>query len=247
MRFATFALLATYGFLLPQGTRGEPKGRAIADLYEVAAIPEPTEIDRLVSESLKAYKLELAPLCNDSVFIRRVYLDLTGSLPPPKSVVAFLRSEEPAKRADLIDRLMDSEDYALYQSLRWGDALRIKSEFPINLWPNAVQAYSQWVLDAVRDNMPYDTFARALLTSSGSNFRVPPVNFYRAVQNTDANSLASAVALTFMGTRLEKWQEADRMKMEAFFDDVAFKPADDWPTATRSSKSMMRPNRRPTT
>ena len=54
--------------------------------------------------------------------------------------------------------------------MRWGDVLRVKSEFPGNLWPNAVQAYHRWIRDSLRRNVPYDQFARDLLTSSGSNF-----------------------------------------------------------------------------
>ena len=93
--------------------------------------------------------------------------------------------------------------------MKWCDLLRVKSEFPINLWPNAVQAYHRWIREALRANMPYDRFARELLTSSGSNFRVPPVNFYRAVQGRARNPIAAAVALTFMGRRIETWP-ADR-------------------------------------
>ena len=55
--------------------------------------------------------------------------------------------------------------------MKWCDTLRVKSEFPINLWPNAVQAYHRWIRTAIRDNVPYDRFARELLTASGSNFR----------------------------------------------------------------------------
>ena len=82
----------------------------------------------------------------------------------------------------LIDRLLERPEFADYWAMKWCDLLRVKSEFPINLWPNAVQAYHRWIRTAVRENMPYDQFARELLTASGSNFRVPPVNFYRAVQ-----------------------------------------------------------------
>ena len=67
--------------------------------------------------------------------------------------------------------------------MKWGDVLRIKAEFPVNLWPNAAQAYHRWVRASIAENKPYDKFARELLTSSGSNFRVGPVNFYRAIQN----------------------------------------------------------------
>ena len=69
--------------------------------------------------------------------------------------------------------------------MKWSELLRVKSEFPINLWPNAVQAYYRWIHTAIRDNMPYDRFARQLLISNGSNFRVPEVNFYRAVPKPD--------------------------------------------------------------
>ena len=80
-----------------------------------------------------------------------------------------------------------------------GDILRIKAEFPVNLWPNAAQAYHHWVRSSITENKPYDKFVREMLTSSGSNFRVGPVNFYRAIQNRTPDGIATTVALTFMG------------------------------------------------
>lgn len=79
-------------------------------------------------------------------------------------------------------------------SPRWGDELGdwlrktlhssvgltrdyFKSEFPINLWPNAVQAYHRWIRTCIKENLPYDRFAREMLVASGSNFRKPQVNF----------------------------------------------------------------------
>jgi len=66
-------------------------------------------------------------------------------------------------------------------------------------------------------------FARELLTSSGSNFRVPQVNFYRAIQGRQPSAIAGAVALTFMGVRFDKWPEKRREGLEAFFSRVAYK------------------------
>jgi hypothetical protein len=104
----------------------------------------------------------------------------------------------------------------------------VKSEFPINLWPNAVQAYHHWIRSSVRDNLPYDQFARALLTESGSNFRVPPVNFYRAVQSKEPQAIAQAVALTFMGVRADHWP-ADRLSaMAVFFSGIGYKATAEW-------------------
>src|SRR3972149_696882 len=103
-----------------------------------------------------------------------------------------------------------------------------EAEFPINLWPNAAQAYHHWIRASIKENVPYDRFVRELLTSNGSNFRVPPVNFYRAVQSREPPAIARAVALTFMGTRAEKWP-ADRLAgMAAFFARLGFKSTAEW-------------------
>ncbi|OPZ90371.1 MAG: hypothetical protein BWY73_01335 [candidate division TA06 bacterium ADurb.Bin417] len=169
-----------------------------------------------------------APLCSDEIFVRRVYLDVIGTLPEPAEVTAFLEDPRPDKRSALIDTLLARPEFADYWSLKWCDILRVKAEFPINLWPNAVQAYHRWIRDSLRENLPYDRFARALLTSSGSNFRVPPVNFYRAVQGRDAPSIARVVALTFMGTRLESWPAERRAGLEACFSRIAYKKTAEW-------------------
>ena len=107
--------------------------------------------------------------------------------------------------------------------MRWSDLLRVKSEFPINLWPNAVQAYHRWIRTSLRDNVPYDRFVRELLTSNGSNFRVPPVNFYRAVQSKEPYTIASAVALTFMGARADDWPRERLADMAVFFSQIGYK------------------------
>ena len=186
------------------------------------------EIDRLVLAGLTQAGIPPANLCSDEVFMRRVYLDMTGSLPPVSAVESFLRDANPNKRSALIDSLFLKPEFADYWTMKWCDILRVKAEFPVNLWPNAVQCYNRWVHDCVSANMPYDQFARALLTSSGSNFRVGPVNFYRAVQGRKPLSIASVVMLTLMGTRLDGWPDAEKKGMEAFFSRIAFKPTTEW-------------------
>ena len=172
--------------------------------------------------------IQPAPLCSDEVFIRRVYLDVIGTLPDPQDVRKFLRDTKLTKRAVLIDTLLETDAFADYWSLKWCDLLRVKAEFPINLWPNAVQAYHRWIHDAIEQTMPYNQFARELLTSSGSNFRVPQVNFYRAIQERSPSAIASAAALTFMGIRLEKLPQKQQHEMEAFFSRVAYKETAEW-------------------
>jgi hypothetical protein len=187
-----------------------------------------SRIDTLVSAGLKNRGIKPALLCSDEVFIRRVYLDVIGTLPSPPEIRKFLEDSNPNKRISLINRLLEREEFVDYWTLKWCDLLRVKSEFPINLWPNAVQAYYHWIHDCIRTNMPYDQFVRELLTSSGSNFRVPQVNFYRAIQGRQPSDIARTVALTFMGTRYESLPQSTRTNMEVFFSQVAYKKTAEW-------------------
>lgn len=186
------------------------------------------EIDRYVLSELSKRGIKPAKLCSDSVFIRRVHLDIAGTLPKAQEVRRFLENPRSDKRAALINTLLESDEFAQYTAMKWCDLLRVKSEFPINLWPNAVQAYHRCIYNALAENMPYDKFAHQFLTSSGSNFRVPPVNFYRAVQGRDPSSIASAAVLTFMGTRLETWPPERRRGMEVFFSRIGYKSTAEW-------------------
>src|SRR5579872_3448543 len=134
-------------------------------------------IDEIAFDAWKKGAIQPAYPASDEVFLRRVYLDAIGTLPTGEEAAKFLADPDPARRATLIDRLLDRPEFADYQAMHWYETLRIKSEFPINLWPNAVQAYAKWVHTAIAQNLPYDQFARRLLISNGSNFRVPEVNF----------------------------------------------------------------------
>jgi len=199
------------------------------NIYESSAPAIPAgELDRIVFAKLSA--LGIRPvLCSDAVFVRRAYLDVIGTLPTAEEVRDFLADPDTKnKRRKLIDRLLERSEFADYWAMRWGDILRIKAEFPVNLWPNAAQAYHRWVRASIAENKPYDRFVRELLTSSGSNFRVGPVNFYRAVQNRTPEGIASAVALTFMGSRADLWPAGRLSGMAVFFSQIGYKPTRQW-------------------
>ncbi len=197
--------------------------------FESDADPTPQgRIDELVVGRLKQLGIAPAKVCSDGVFVRRVYLDVTGTLPTADEAKRFLNDNDRDKRRKLVDRLLEREEYVDYWTMRWCDLLRVKSEFPINLWPNAVQAYHRWIRTCVKENVPYDRFVREMLTASGSNFRKPQVNFYRAVQSREPQAIAQAVALSFMGVRPEGWSEEQWSGTAAFFSQIAFKPTGEW-------------------
>jgi hypothetical protein len=203
-----------------------------------AALPAPYEsnipltpanqIDKLVISRLQELNIPPANVCSDPVFVRRVYLDVIGTLPTATEAQQFILDRNPDKRHTLVDRLLARTEFADYWAMKWGDLLRIKAEFPIDLWPNAAQAYHRWVHDSIRDNKPCDAFARELLTSSGSNFEVPPVNFYRAMQTRTPKGIAQTVALTFLGEHAENWPSNDLANLTAFFANIGYKYTAEW-------------------
>lgn len=185
-------------------------------------------IDALVFARLHALGIEPAHTCSDAVFVRRVFVDVIGTLPSAAETRQFLQDSDPGKRAALIDRLLTRPEFADYWAMKWSDLLRVKAEFPINLWPNAAQAYHRWIHTAVSDNLPYDQFARTLLTASGSNFRVGPANFYRAIPGRTPNTIAQTVALTFMGTRTGSWEPGQLEAMAMCFRYLGYKATGEW-------------------
>jgi hypothetical protein len=185
-------------------------------------------LDDAVLEDLRQHGISPAPRCSDEVFVRRVYLDAIGTLPTGIEAQQFINDRAPDKRSRLIDHLLERKEFADYWSLKWCDLLRVKSEYPINLWPNAVQAYHRWIWNSIRANKAYDQFVRELITTSGSNFRAPPVNFFRAIRDRTATTIGQSVALTFMGSRTDRWTDQQRADLAAFFQDVHYKKSHEW-------------------
>lgn len=203
--------------------------RWIEGLYE-SELPlhAHNSVDDFLFTDLIKHDIQRAKLCSDAVFLRRVYFDAIGTLPTVAQTKEFLANPDPRKRTQLIDHLLREPEFADYWAMKWCDILRVKAEFPINLWPNAAQAYHRWIHTAIEENLPYDDFTRQLLTSSGSNFRRPQVNFYRALQSKEPEAIAEVVALTFMGARTDNWPAGRLEGMSQFFAKVGFKPTGEW-------------------
>ena len=167
-------------------------------------------------------------MASGPVWMRRLHLDLAGRLPSPEEAKAFLASTDRTKRAALADRLLASDGYADYWSMRFCDILRVKSEFPINLWPNAVYVYHRRIRDFVLNDEPWDQFSRLLLTSSGSDFRDAEANFFRASPRRTPEGLAETVLLTFLGENWNKVPGASVKTVVPYFANVRIKDTREW-------------------
>ena len=184
---------------------------------------ENNAIDRLVNDRLKLLQIEPAVTCGDSVFLRRVYLDLTGLLPSTDLVRAFHSDGSPNKRAKLVDELLDSREFAHFQALQMADLLQVN---PKSLTDGRATLFAKWIAEAIYTNQPYDKITQQLLTASGNSREVAPANFYASLKNTE-NTVESTVQV-FMGARIqcakchnhpfENWTQDDYYSIGAVFN-----------------------------
>jgi hypothetical protein len=184
-------------------------------------------IDTHVFERLRKLRINPSPLCSDSLFLRRAYLDLLGLLPRPEETRAFLANRRPDKRARLVDALLARPEFVDYWAQRFSDILRNEEK---QLDHKGVQLYYQWIRQALAQDMPLNKFARELIASRGSTYSHPAANYYRALR--DPYTRAEATAQVFLGIRMQcarchnhpfnRWTQDDYHQLAAFFARVQY-------------------------
>jgi len=185
-------------------------------------LPQFNFIDKLVDAKLA--KLNIAPsgLCDDAEFLRRVFLDLTGTLPTADDARKFLASTTKDKRAKLVESLLERPEFADLWAMRWSDLLRVDRQ---PLGHQRAHLYYKWIRDSIATNKPFDEFARELITAEGPVNEVGPVNFFKVV--TKPGEVAGTVSQVFLGIRItcaechhhpfDRWKQSDYYGMTAFF------------------------------
>lgn len=182
-------------------------------------------VDEKVDQKLKQLQYLPASVCSDELFVRRVYLDVLGTLPTLEEVDRFLADASPEKRKQLIDKLLKRPEYAMFWAQKWGDLLRV-SRKQIGL--NSVFKYSQWIQASIASNKPYDQFAKEILTASGSTITSPAGNYYRT--SGDTLDAMESTAQLFLGTRIqcakchnhpfERWTQSNYYGLASFFNRI---------------------------
>ncbi|GDX96390.1 S-layer protein [Planctomycetia bacterium] len=198
-------------------------------------------VDRLAFAKLKAMNIAPSERCDDPAFLRRLMIDVAGRLPTIDEAATFLADTSPDKRDQLIDRVLDSGDYATTFADKWVVLLRSSRE---SAGRTATSTMHQWLRQAFQDNMPYDQFVREILTATGAPGESPAVGWWRSqaslVNGDFANNAAERVkdaaedsAILFLGQRLacakchqhpfDRWSQADYHGYAAFFTQVGLK------------------------
>lgn len=195
--------------------------------------PESNLIDRHVFGKLRQLGLPPSELSDDSVFLRRVTVDIAGRLPTRQETLAFLQNEDPDKRNALIERLLASSGYADYFANKWNAVLRNKRRSEQD--KQATFRFHAWIRQSLYDNKPYDQFVREILTATGDSSQNPPVSWYREVKDQFAQ--VEDTAQLFLGLRIqcarchhhpfEKWSQDDYYGFSAYFARVGRKRSTD--------------------
>ena len=224
-RSAEASILARYldGITSARLTYVEPDAK-----FAFTSPPPANFIDELVFAKQKDLQLLPAAICTDEVFLRRVYLDAIGTLPTADEARDFLDSQEAAKRAKLIDKLLAREEYALFWAMKWADILRGS---PSTISERGVHSFHRYLVKMVAEDRPVTDLARDLLTGSGNTLNKPGANFYRVARTPE--EAAETAAQLFMGVRMqcakchnhpfEGITQTDYFGLAAFFAQVQFK------------------------
>ena len=181
-------------------------------------------IDEATSRKWRDLGLVPSEPSSDSQFIRRIYVDLCGTLPPPDAVQAFVASTDENKHDQLVDDLLASREYASYMAMKWGAILQNQRGNRAD-FVDGTHGMALWLREAFANDLPYDRFVRAILTASGTPEIDPPVVWFRRVRTKEEN--VDNISQLFLGTRIqcarchhhpfEKWTQEDYYGMAAFF------------------------------
>jgi len=189
-----------------------------------------TFVDKFTSAKWKQLGLAPSELCSDEQFIRRLSLDLSGTIPTPVQVKAFVDSTSPNKRKDLVEKMLNSPEYSYYFAAKWADILRVKRGGQAENMKGTF-AFHGWIRDAIKSDMPYDQFAREILTATGDESETPPTYWYKSLTNPE--QYVDDTSQVFLGLRMacaqchhhpyEKWSQDDYWGMASFFGKIGRK------------------------
>jgi hypothetical protein len=185
-------------------------------------------IDEFVLAKLKALHIAPSNAADDATFLRRAYLDATGTLPTSEEVETFLADSAADKRAKLVDQLLDSDEYVDYWSYKWSDLMLVSSR---KLSTKAMWSFYNWIRDSVKQDKPWNQMVNEIFTSSGDTLQNGALNYY--VVHKDPIDLTENATLAFMGQRitcarchnhpLEKWTQKQYYQMANLFSRVGLK------------------------
>ena len=196
-------------------------------LAEFPREPPRNFIDEEVWRKLRRLSILPSERSSDHEFLRRVCLDLTGTLPPPRRVREFLDSGDPRKRDQLIATLLNSPEYIDYWTFRLADLFRVSHE---QGGREKVKIYWEWIRDSIARNKPFDQVARERM--SGQGYNGPTRHLWGADEIRLPQDVMTEQARVFLGRRLDcaqchdhpfdSWTQDQFWGMTGFFKNLTY-------------------------
>jgi hypothetical protein len=223
------------GAAVRKDEKAAARGRAISTDEVLRALGRPQRtvaktsldaaaVDALLEKGLAEAKVTPARLVGDEEFIRRAYLDVTGKLPTPEQVLAFLRSKDKHKRAALIDHLLASPDYAQNWARYWRDVVRFHATVEQPRLVNYPK-FEEWLAEQFAKNTPWDEVARRVIAATGTTEENGATSF-TAAHMAQPVEIAGEVSRIFLGVQIQCAQchdhPNDPWKRQQFHEFAAF-------------------------
>ncbi len=205
----------------PRG--GSPKRKSFSTGSNDPLIPQ---IDSAIRKVWDENEADSSPAADDYEWMRRVHLDVVGHIPRGAEVESFVGDKDPAKRAKLIDRLLDSPDYVRHWTTVWTN-LCIGRQTPARV---NREAFQKFLREAFEKNRPWNEIVVELISAEGRFDETGAVNYLLA-QMTMRDEAVQATAKTarlFLGTQLQctqchdhpfvnEWKQRQFWELNSFF------------------------------
>jgi hypothetical protein len=186
-------------------------------------------IDAMIEAALRSSGTEPNAVTNDEQFVRRTYLDITGTIPTADQTLAYIKSDHPTKRLALIDALLGKPGYASHFYNYWADVLRVVDKVDNNTY---LRPYGDWVKQCLRENRPWNTMAHQMITAEGKVWETPAVGFVLRDRGMPLDNLNNMVR-TFLGTRIgcaqchdhpfDRWTQKEFYQLAGFVGGTQYR------------------------
>jgi hypothetical protein len=180
-------------------------------------------VDARIEAAWPREKLTPAPQASDAEFLRRICLDLVGTIPAHEQAAKFLDDPSAEKRTRLIDELLADPRYSRYQAEVWDQVLF--GRHPPGYETDRRSGLLRWLEKQFAENMPYDEWVQALLKAEGNSVEDGPPMYFAQYRNQPEDA-SEAISQTFLGVQLqcarchdhpfEAWTQLDFYGMAAF-------------------------------
>ncbi len=222
-RFSTYTV-GTQVIVIPKGLQ-----------YTKPKTEEWNFVDQFVNAKLDRLRMIPSGICDDETFLRRAFIDITGTLPTSDEVKAFVETKSATKRAAKIDELLARKEFVDIWALKWSELLQVRTDNNNQGAYKTVLGYYNWIREQITQNVPVNEMARKVIAANGSIFENPAANYHQL--ETDPLKLAENTAQAFFGTRIQcaqchnhpfdRWEMADYRGFVSFFTQIGRKNGED--------------------